>query len=111
MANAENVAGLDSILDLMRVSPGSTIVLRGHVDNALVPSFRQSGGESLVRTQALKAMQLSQERANEVMRRLVERNPQIDKSRLQAFGRGWDEPVSEKSDENRRVEVQWFLVE
>ena len=35
----------------------------------------------------------------------------IDKSRLQAFGRGWDEPVSEKSDENRRVEVQWFLVE
>jgi NitT/TauT family transport system substrate-binding protein len=32
-------------------------------------------------------------------------------SRLDVVGRGWDEPVSKNSDENRRVEVQWFLVE
>ena len=110
MSDQQNTANLDSIRELMRVSPGSTIVLRGHVDNGLIDTFRQSGGETLVRTQALKAMQLSQERANEVQRRLVERHPQIEKGRLEAIGRGWDEPAG-KGDENRRVEVQWFLVE
>lgn len=110
MTDPQNAANLDSIRELMRVSPGSTIVLRGHVDNGLIETFRQSGGEALVRTQALKAMQLSQERANEVQRRLAERHPQIEKSRLEAIGRGWDEPAG-KGDENRRVEVQWFLVE
>ena len=108
---SENEANLESIRDLMRVSPGSTIVLRGHVDNAMVESFRKSGGEPLVRSMALKAMQLSQDRANEVMKRLVEKFPQIEKKRLEAVGRGWDEPVSPNSEENRRVEVQWFLVE
>jgi NitT/TauT family transport system substrate-binding protein len=110
--NAEtNLTNLDSIKELLRVSPGSTVVLRGHVDNGRVEEFRRSGGESLVRTMSLKAMQLSQERANEVLRRLLEKFPQLDKRRLEAIGRGWDEPVSKKSEENMRVEVQWFLVE
>ena len=36
-----------------RSAPGSTILLRGHVDNALVEEFRKQGGEALVSTQAL----------------------------------------------------------
>ena len=32
---------------LVQVSPGSTLLLRGHVDNALVDEFRQQGGEAL----------------------------------------------------------------
>ena len=110
MNNEKNLSNLDSIRELLRVSPGSTVVLRGHVDNGRMEEFRRSGGESLVRTMALKAMQLSQERANEVLRRLAERNPQLQKTRLEAIGRGWDEPVGE-GEQNRRVEVQWFLVE
>ena len=111
MASQQNIQNLDSIKELLRVSPGSTIVLRGHVDNARVEEFRKSGGEALVRSMALKAMQLSKDRADEVMKRLVERNPNIEKGRLESIGRGWDEPMSPNSDENRRVEVQWFLVE
>ena len=111
MANPQNLQNLDSIKELLRVSPGSTIVLRGHVDNARVEEFRRSGGESLVRTMALKAMQLSKDRADEVLKRLAEKNPQLEKARLESIGRGWDEPVGQNSDENRRVEVQWFLVE
>ena len=112
MNNQQNMQNLDSIRELMRVSPGSTIVLRGHVDPARIEEFRRTGGEALVRSMALKAMQLSKDRADEVMRRLVERNPQIEKGRLESVGRGWDEPLATANpEENRRVEVQWFLVE
>jgi NitT/TauT family transport system substrate-binding protein len=59
-----------------------------------------------------KAMQLSKDRADEVLRRLAERNPQLQRGRLESVGKGWDEPVAPPgSEENRRVEVQWFLVE
>jgi len=79
------------------------------VDNAKVEEFRRAG-ESVLRSRTLAADQLSKERANEVMNRLLERNPQVEKSRLEAVGVGWNEPIG-TSDENRRVEVQWFLVE
>lgn len=111
MASKENLDNLDSIRELLQVSPGSTVLLRGHVDNARVEEFRKSGGEKFVRDMALKAMQLSKERAAEVKKRLAERHPTVDAARLEAVGRGWDEPVSADSEENRRVEVQWFLVE
>jgi NitT/TauT family transport system substrate-binding protein len=107
----QNQSNLDSIKELLRVSPGSTIVLRGHVDNGRVEEFRRSGGDALVRTMALKADQLSKDRANEVQRRLTEKFPQVDKKRLEPVGVGWNEPVSQKSEEDMRVEVQWFLVE
>lgn len=111
MSNQSNLENLDSIRELLRVSPGSTILLRGHVDNSRVEEFRQQGGESFVRQMSLKAVQLSKDRANEVKNRLAERHANIEASRIEAVGRGWDEPVSTKPEENMRVEVQWFLVE
>ena len=109
MANKENLDNLDSIKELLQVSPGSTILLRGHVDNAAgrVPRRRAT---PFVRQMALKAVQLSKDRADEVEKRLAERS-NVDAARVEVVGRGWDEPVSPNSDENRRVEVQWFLVE
>jgi hypothetical protein len=44
---------------LLQVSPGSTVLLRGHVDNGMVEQFRQQGGEAHVRRAALRAMELS----------------------------------------------------
>jgi NitT/TauT family transport system substrate-binding protein len=111
MNNQSNLENLDSIKELLRVSPGSTVLLRGHVDNAKVEEFRKQGGESFVRQMSLKAVQLSKDRANEVKKRLAERHAAIEAARVEAVGRGWDEPVSTKSEENMRVEVQWFLVE
>ena len=29
-------------------------------------------------------------------------------ARVETVGRGWEEPASPQSDQNRRVEVQWF---
>jgi len=105
-----NLTSLDAIKQLLQVSPGSTILLRGHVDNALVEEFRKKGGDAFVRTQALKAMDLSRRRAAEIKRLMIERL-KVDSQRIEVVGRGWEEPVSTNSDENRRVEVQWFTIE
>ena len=110
MANQSNESNLEAIKKLLQVSPGSTILLRGHVDNALVEEFRKKGGEAFVRSQALKAMELSRRRAAEIKRTLSERL-KVDSQRIEVVGRGWEEPVSPNSDENRRVEVQWFTIE
>lgn len=110
LGNQDNLRDLEAIKKLLQVSPGSTLLLRGHVDNALVPKFREQGGEAYVRTQALRAMELSKDRADEIRRVLVERHG-LDASRIDIVGRGWEEPAAAESERNRRVEVQWFTVE
>jgi NitT/TauT family transport system substrate-binding protein len=87
-------------------------VLRGHVDNARIEEFRQAGGEPLVQSMALKAMELSRQRAKAVNDALLAKFPEIDKSRVESVGRGWEEPTgSTDAAQNRRVEVQWFTIE
>lgn len=108
--NPENLKNLAAIRQLLQVSPGSTILLRGHVDNSKVADFRKQGGEAFVRDMALKAMQLSKERANEIRRVLLERE-KVDQQRVDTVGRGWDEPLGAEMEANRRVEAQWFTLE
>ena len=110
LANAENLKNLESVKQLLVVSPGSTLLLRGHVDNSLVEKFREQGGEAFVRQQSLKAVELSRKRADEIRRLVVERHG-ADRSRIEIVGRGWDEPAGTDADLNRRVEVQWFTLE
>lgn len=110
MANQENIRSLEAIRRMLQVSPGSTMLLRGHVDNARVEDFRRQGGEAYVRQQALRAMELSKNRAGEIRRLLVERY-NVDPKRLDIVGRGWEEPAGADSAQNRRVEVQWFTIE
>ncbi len=109
-ANPDNTKNLEAIKRLLQVSPGSTLLLRGHVDNAKVEEFRKQGGDAYVRTQALRAMALSKDRAGEIRKLLIERYT-IDPKRIDIVGRGWEEPAGPNSDLNRRVEVQWFTVE
>lgn len=109
-SNPDNDKNYGSIKQLLQVSPGSTILLRGHVDNGMVEDFRKQGGETFVRQMALKAMQLSKDRAESVRTEMVKRY-QLDPKRIEVIGRGWEEPVGKSGDENRRVEVQWFTVE
>jgi NitT/TauT family transport system substrate-binding protein len=108
---AQNLEYLDTIQRFLQVSPGSTVLLRGHVDNARLEEFRRQGGEQLVKSMALKAMELSRQRAIAVSEALEARHPKIDVTRVEAVGRGWEEPAGSDSDLNRRVEVQWFTLE
>ena len=110
LSNQENLRNLEAIKKLLQVSPGSTLLLRGHVDNAMQEEIRRKGGEALVRTYALRAMELSKNRAAEIRRLLIERH-NVDPKRIDIVGRGWEEPAGTNSDLNRRVEVQWFTLE
>jgi NitT/TauT family transport system substrate-binding protein len=107
----QNLEYLDTIKRFLQVSPGSTVLLRGHVDNLRVPEFREQGGEQLVKSMALKAMELSRQRALAVSEALRERHKDLDAPRIEVVGRGWEEPAGSDSDKNRRVEVQWFTLE
>ncbi len=109
-SSPDNDQNYDSIKKLLQVSPGSTILLRGHVDNSLVEQFRQQGGEPFVRQMALKAMQLSRDRADAVRTELTRRY-NLPVSRIEVVGRGWEEPAGTDAEKNRRVEVQWFTLE
>ena len=110
MTNNANIQNLESIKKMLQVSPGSTMLLRGHVDDANVPEFKRTGGEAYVRQMALKAMELSKNRAAEIRRLLIEKY-NVDAKRLDIVGRGWEEPAGKDSAKNRRVEVHWFTIE
>ncbi len=107
----QNLDYLDTIKRFLQVSPGSTVLLRGHVDNARVNEFRDQGGEQLVKSMALKAMELSRQRAMSVSEALRDRFKDLDATRIEVVGRGWQEPAGPDSELNRRVEVQWFTLE
>ncbi len=106
----ENTKYFETIVRYLQVSPGSMVLLRGHVDNARVAEFRDQGGEALVRTMALKAVELSKARAASVRKALIER-AKVDPKRIETVGRGWEEPAGTDAEKNRRVEAQWFTLE
>jgi len=110
LSSTDNLKNLEAIKQLLTVSPGSTILLRGHVDNSLVEDFRKKGGEAFVRQMALKAVELSRDRAAEIQRLLIQKHA-VDGKRVEIVGRGWDEPAGPDPEQNRRVEVQWFTLE
>lgn len=111
MANEANTRLLGDVNRLLGVSPGSVVLLRGHVDDARREEFRKQGGEALVRSLALKAIELSTQRAEEVKSQLLILHPELEPTRLETVGRGWEEPAGKDSELNRRVEVQWFTLE
>lgn len=107
----ENLDNLAAMTQLLQVSPGSTLLLRGHVDDARKDEFRKQGGDAFVREMSLKAIDLSTQRAKAVEAALVKLQ-QVDEKRVESVGIGWEEPTDKvNSEKNRRVEVQWFTVE
>jgi len=110
MANAGNLENLGAIRRMLQVSPGSTILLRGHVDPTNRDLFLKQGGQPFLQKKSLEAIQLSKDRANEIRRLLIERE-KIDAPRLDTVGRGWEEPLGPDMEKNRRVEAQWFTLE
>jgi NitT/TauT family transport system substrate-binding protein len=110
LASEENLKNLEVIKKLLQVSPGSTVLLRGHVDNSKVEEFRKTGGEAYVRTMALRSIELSKNRAAEIKRLLIEKHG-LSAERIDIVGRGWEEALGADPESNRRVEVDWFMLE
>ena len=110
ITNQDNLKSLGELKQLLQVSPGSRLALRGHVDNSKVEDFRKMGGEPFLRQRALEAIELSKKRAGEIKRLLIERE-KVEAARLETLGRGWEEPLGTDQEQNRRVEAQWFTLE
>ncbi len=110
LSNQDNLKNLEALKRLLQISPGSTLLLRGHVDNSMVDEFRRQGGDAFVRQMALKAVDFSKQRANEI-KRLLTQKYNADPKRLDTVGRGWEEPLGTDNEQNRRVEAQWFTLE
>lgn len=106
----ENSSGLKSISQLVKIAPGSRVLLRGHADGSLLQQRRQQGGEAKYRESLLALKSLSKARCAEVKEILVEKFG-IESARIETQGVGADEPTGKGSDADRRVEVQWFTVE
>ena len=45
----DDAKGLEGIVQLPKVSPGSKVLLRGHADGSLIEKFRAEGGEVKLR--------------------------------------------------------------
>jgi NitT/TauT family transport system substrate-binding protein len=110
MNNAKNVEDLAYLAKMLQVSPGSTLLLRGHVDNSRVAEFQSSGDAAFVQRMSMKAVQLSKDRANSVRDQLV-KDHKVAADRIEVVGCGWREPLGTNQEQNRRVEVQWFMLE
>ena len=89
-SNQENLKNLDAIKRLLQVSPGSTLLLRGHVDNARVEEFRKQGGDAYVRADGAAgdgAQQGSRGRDPQAARREVRHRRQAHRDRRPRLGR------------------------
>ena len=106
----DNAKGLQSIAQLLKISPGSRVLLRGHADGGLLEQRRREGGEAKVRETKLALKSLSKARCAEV-KDILQEQFKLDSSRIETQGVGADEPTGKGPDADRRVEVQWFTVE
>ena len=107
---AVNKKGLADIAQLLKISPGSRVMLRGHADGSLIEQRRKQFGEAKARETILALKSLSKNRCGEVKQILTEEF-KVDSSRVETQGVGADEPTGKGADADRRVEVQWFTVE
>ena len=89
-----NLGNLDVIKRMLQVSPGSTMLLRGHVDNAMVDEFRKKGGEEFVRRRPSRRWSCRKQRAGEHPADARSRGSAWIRKRIEVVGRGWEEPVS-----------------
>ena len=105
----DNKKGLESIAKLLQVSPGSTILLRGHAEGSRVEKARKQGGDAAARKLVLKLKALSKERCN-TLKRLLREEHGVDDARMRVEGVGADEPTGKGRDRDRRVETLWFPV-
>ncbi len=109
-ALAANSKGLDSIAQLLKVSPGSMVLLRGHADGSQIEKFRKEGGEARAREVVLALKNLSKARCTEV-KQVLQDKYKLEEVRIEIQAVGADEPTGKGADADRRVEVQWFTVE
>jgi len=109
-SSSYNTEQLRSLEQMLRFSVGSSVLLVGHVDPSQKARLEAAGGGMLVREAAESAMRLSIKRAKTIQDLLVKQY-KIDPARIKVRGEGWNRPVSQKPEENMRVELNLLTIE
>jgi len=94
------------LVAMLKLAPGSTMRLRGHVDDSLADHFRKEETLEQWEARALGAMDLGEQRAEWVRRRLIAEG--ADGGRIETEGRGW---LDAGGKGKGGVELQWFTLE
>lgn len=106
--NGSNKTAMEKIVSLMRVSPGSVVLLRGHADNLKLEEYKKKPDHDpkKVRDGELRLKALSEERCNAV-KKLLMGTHKAEAGRVRVEGVGVSEATGDP-EFDRRVEVQWF---
>lgn len=106
--NGANKTAMEKIATLMRVSPGSVVLLRGHADNLKLEEYKRKPDHDpkKVRDGELRLKALSKERCDAVKKQLMDEQ-KADRDRIRVEGVGVAEATGDP-EFDRRVEVQWF---
>ena len=95
MSNQDNLKNLEAIKKLLQVSPGSTLLLRGHVDNAHGRGVPQAGRRGL-RAHAGAASDGAEQEPRRRDPPAAHREATASTpKRIDIVGRGWEEPAGD----------------
>ena len=104
--DGDNGANLEFIRNFVRLSPGSLLKLTGHLDD----SNAKAQDKEWIKKYAPMAIQESSKRAETIKKMLVDSYGLISEQ-IETSGKGWNEPLGNDPEKNRRVEVQIFTLE
>ncbi len=104
-----NMRLLDQVAEQTRFLGTTVVRLAGHLDTARVAEFKAQGNQQFIEASA-QAKLISKKRAEFVKSVLVSRYG-IDPERIVTQGKGWDNPISDDPNKNRRVEVSFLSFE
>jgi NitT/TauT family transport system substrate-binding protein len=104
-----NMKLLDQVAEQTRFLATTVVRLAGHLDTARVAEFKAQGNQQFIEASA-QAKLISKKRAEFVKSVLVSHYG-IDPERIVTQGKGWDNPISDDPNKNRRVEVSFLSFE
>jgi NitT/TauT family transport system substrate-binding protein len=104
-----NMKLLGQVAEQTKFLATTIVKLAGYLDTAKVADFKAQGEQQFIEASA-QAKLISKKRAEFVKSVLVKQYG-VDPDRVITEGKGWDNPISDDPNKNRRVEVSFISLE
>lgn len=104
-----NMVLLSKVAEQTKFLATTVVKLAGYLDTAKVADFKAQGNQQFIEASA-QAKLISKKRA-EFIKSVLVKNFSVDPDRIFTEGKGWDNPISDDPNKNRRVEVRFISLE
>ncbi len=104
-----NMRLLGQVAEQTKFLATTVVKLSGHLDTAKVAEFKAQGNQQFIEASA-QAKLISKKRA-EFVKSVMVKHFGVDPDRIVTEGKGWDNPISDDPNKNRRVEVSFISFE